>query len=260
MSKVRLAAEYKRLDILSPVIIDEDVEDMRVLLKGRIRDLKRIFQFYAAAEEGDASTMDSTEYKKLVRDCQLQKDRKVLPSVRVDLVFQSCCLDHTKTGAARIQSATSEITANLWVEALARLSCYKYENHLAKDWENIHDKLKRLLIDDVLPNACSVDVDVFRDRIDSDRVRTVFDEHDHNLPRIFLSYAADDVSNDAAVAANDTMNVAELVTFCRQVRVCEEQRGAKRRADKVARTWKYDVQRQLACPLVTVAISPLTPF
>lgn len=101
------------------------------------------------------------------------------------------------------------------MEALARLSCYKYQNHLTKDWENICDKLKRVMIDDILPNACSVDVDVFRDRIDSDRVREVFDEHAHNLGKIFISYAAEDVSDDAAVSANDTMNVGELVTYCR---------------------------------------------
>ena len=50
----------------------------------RIRDLKRIFTFYCAANEGgDATTMDNTEYWKFVKDCKLQKDRKALPSVRV---------------------------------------------------------------------------------------------------------------------------------------------------------------------------------
>ncbi|GMH78417.1 hypothetical protein TL16_g07793 [Triparma laevis f. inornata] len=217
VSDVRMAAEFKRLDILSPVVIEEDVEDMKKTLKGRIRDLKRIFQFYAAAEEGDANSMDSTEYKKFVRDAQLQKNRKLLPSVRVDLIYQACCMDHTKTGKARIDEGGDELIANTWVEAIARLSCYKYEDFEGKKkFTNIADKLERILIDDVLPNACSVDVDVFRDRIDSDRVRDVFTEHKHNLKKIFQVYAADDISSDDAVAANDTMNVAELVSFGRQ--------------------------------------------
>jgi len=113
VDKVRMASEFKRLGVFSPVVIDEDVENMRTFLKSWIRDLKRIFQFYAAAEMGgDASTMDSIEYKKFVRDCQFQKDRKVLPSVRIDLIFQACCIDQTKTGKARIESATDDVNAN----------------------------------------------------------------------------------------------------------------------------------------------------
>ena len=210
--KLRLAAEYKRIGILSNVIMDEDIEAMREILKGRIRDMKQMFQFYAAAEQGgDANTMDSVEFKKFVRDTKLQKDRKVLPSVRVDLVFQQCCIDHEKTGKARIADGTDDIDGNKFVESIARLASYKYD-HLE---EPLGPRLNKILIDDVLPNACSIDVDVFRDRCGGDRVKDVFDLHKHNLKVIFSSYAADDTSSDDAIASADTMNVGALVGFGR---------------------------------------------
>ena len=69
------------------------------VLRNRIRDLKRIFQFYAAAGDGGpATSMDNSEFWKFVKDCKLQKDRQKLPSVRVDLIFQACNIDYSLEG------------------------------------------------------------------------------------------------------------------------------------------------------------------
>ena len=107
---IRVAQEFKRLGILSDIAVKEEIDESKTVLKTRIRDLKRIFQFYAAAEQGgDANTMDSVEYKKLVRDTNLQKDRKLLPSVRIDLIYQACCIDHTAVGRARVENGTDDI-------------------------------------------------------------------------------------------------------------------------------------------------------
>ena len=125
---IRVAQEFKRLGILSDIAVKEEIDESKTVLKTRIRDLKRIFQFYAAAEQGgDANTMDSVEYKKLVRDTNLQKDRKLLPSVRIDLIYQACCIDHTAVGRARVENGTDDIDANKFVEAIFRLGGYKYE-------------------------------------------------------------------------------------------------------------------------------------
>lgn len=108
---------------------------------------------------------------------------------------------------------------NRFVEAIVRCACYKYEELKTKDgWdgeESVGERLKRIMIDDVLVNACSVDVDVFRDRMEGDQVQNVFAKHKHNLKRVFESYAADDVGSDETMACADTMNVGELVTFGR---------------------------------------------
>jgi len=242
---IRVAQEFKRLGVLSDIAVKEEIAEAKTILKGRIRDLKRIFQFYAAAEQGgDANTMDSVEYKKFIRDTQMQKDRKVLPSVRVDLIYQACCIDHTAVGRARVENGTDDIDANKFVEAIFRLASYKYEDWEKKKVEkeeppkteggpaqdnlNLKDmtvtgcltsKLEKILLDDVLPNACSVDVDVFRERMESDEIKDVFKKYKHNLQIIFKVYAAEDVSDDAAVAMNETMNVGELVSFGRAFKV-----------------------------------------
>ena len=49
----------------------------------------------------------------------------------------------------------------------------------------------------------------------SDQIKDVFQTHRHNLGVIFRLYAAEDTSDDAAVATADTMNVGELVSFGR---------------------------------------------
>ena len=217
--KTRLEAEYKRLDVISQLAMDEDVAKIKELLRGRIRDLKEIFQFYAAAEQGgDANTMDSTEYKKFVRETKLQKDRKKLPSYRVDLIFQACCIDQTKSGRARVEDTVEELDGNKFVESLARISSYKYEGKgggAGSSGGIICPMLRHMLVNDILPNACSVDLQVFRDRMESDAVKGVFSEHRHNLGVVFGSYAGEDVSSDDAVSKSGTMNVGELVSFGR---------------------------------------------
>jgi phosphoribosylaminoimidazole-succinocarboxamide synthase len=47
------------------------------------------------------------------------------------------------------------------------------------------ERLNKLLKEDVLPNACSVDTDVFRERIAGDRVKDVFANHKFNLKKIY---------------------------------------------------------------------------
>ena len=213
IDRLRLAQEFKRLDIYSGAAITEDIDGMRTLLKGRIRDLKRIFQFYAAADEGDATSMDQGEFKRFVRDTKMQKDRQLLPSVRIDLIYQATCMDLTKQGRERIDCGIEDLDAKSWVESLVRIACYKYEKGCVTN--TMTERLEKLLINEVFPNACSVDVDVFRSRIDSDLVREVFAKNHYNLKKIFEVYSADDVSSDDAVSSSDTMNVGELVSFGR---------------------------------------------
>ena len=67
-------------------------------------------------------------------------------------------------------------------------------------------------------DACSVDTDVFRERIAGDRVKDVFAKHKHNTKIIYKVFAADDDDGDAAMF-NDTMNNKELVSFCRDFKM-----------------------------------------
>ena len=50
--------------------------------------------------------------------------------------------------------------------------------------------------EEVLPNACSVDTDVFRERLASDAVQNVFAAHKRNMKIIYTEFAADDESDE----------------------------------------------------------------
>jgi len=123
--------------------------------------------------------MDHGEFWKFVKDCKMQKDRKKLPSVRVDLIFQACNLDYSVEGKDRMATDDGELESHEFVEGLARLAVYKYTVGTPAE------RLNKLLKEDVLPNACSVDTDVFRERIAGDRVKDVFANHKFNLKKIY---------------------------------------------------------------------------
>ena len=206
---------FKRLKI------HEDKEEQERCLaeiikycKSRIRDYKRIFQYYAAAEEGNANTMDHCEYWKFVRECKLQKDRKALPSVRIDLEFQAANMDYTKTGSERLDSDDGELESVEWIEVITRLASFRY----LKKPPTLDARYIKMMQEEILENACSVDVDVFRERLAGDKVQDVLKQNKKNLKGIYTVYAADDQSDDA-VAQGDTMNNKELCSFCKEMKL-----------------------------------------
>ena len=214
VDKLQIMSEFKRNGIISDVVIEEEMAEITKVLKNRIRDLKRIFQFYAAAgDNGPATSMDNAEFWKFVKECKLQKDRQKLPSVRVDLIFQACNIDYSLVGADRIASDDGELDPTEWVEGLCRLAMYRYTKG------SVAKRLGKMLNEDVLPNACSLDIDVFRDRLAGDRVKDTLQMHKVNCRPVFQEYAADDDS-DGAVDSLESMNSTELVTYCREMLLC----------------------------------------
>ena len=210
-----MGSVFKRLKIH-----DNQPEQERCLgeivkyLKSRIRDLKRIFQFYAAAEEGDANSMDHVEYWKFVRECKLQKDRRALPSVRVDLVFQAANMDWTLEGKERGESDDGELESIEWIEVMCRLASWRYP----KKPPTLDGRFYKMMQEEILENACSVDIDVFRERLQGEKVLACLQKHRKNLKGIYTVYAADDDSDDA-VGQMDSMNCKELTSFCKEMKL-----------------------------------------
>mmetsp|Transcript_2238 Transcript_2238/g.4587 ORF Transcript_2238/g.4587 Transcript_2238/m.4587 type:complete len:729 (-) Transcript_2238:7-2193(-) len=211
--KEQVDNEFRRLGIASEIEKEETCAELKKILKSRIRDIRRIFQFYAAsADTGAVTDIDHQEAWKFVKDCKLQKDRKALPSVRVDLIFQSCTIDHSKKGLDRVRHVTQELEPVQFVEFIARLAQHRYNKGT---WPH---RLTKMLNEDVLPNACSVDIDVFRERIAGDKCKAVQKKHKHNLEIIYKEYAADDQSLES-LGNLDTMNANELVSCCRDFKL-----------------------------------------
>ena len=212
--RVQLANEFKRLDIEDEEAQTAQCCEISTFLKTRIRDMKRIFSFYAASGDGPATSMDHSEFWRIIKDCKLQKDRKALPSVRVDLIFQQCNQDFSKEGKDRLESDDGELTPTEFIEGLIRLASYRFSKPLG----SLAERFIRLVNEELLPKACSVDTDVFRERLASDSVQNVFAAHRRNLKVIYKEFAADDASDEGAMTA-DTMNAGELVSFCREVKL-----------------------------------------
>ena len=75
-----------------------------------------------------------------------------------------------------------------------------------------------MMQEEVLENACQVDIDVFRERLAGDKVQDCLKKHRKNIKAIYTVYAADDDS-DEAVGQLDTMNCKELTSFCKEMKV-----------------------------------------
>ena len=210
-----MGSVFKQLKIHeNPSEIERVIEEIVKWLKSRIRDMKRIFQFYAAAEEGDANSMDHVEFWKFVRECKLQKDRRALPSVRVDLVFQAANIDWTLEGKERGESDHGELESIGWINSKVRLSSWRFP----KKPPTLDGRFYKMMQEEVLENACSVDIDVFREKLSGDKVLSVLNTHRKNLKAIYTVYAADDDSDDA-VGQLDTMNCKELTSFCKEMKL-----------------------------------------
>ncbi|GMH56331.1 hypothetical protein TrLO_g10324 [Triparma laevis f. longispina] len=223
---LQLKSEFKRNGIINEIAIEEECAGITAVLKNRIRDLKRIFQFYAAAGDGGpATSMDNAEFWKFVKDVKLQKDRQKLPSVRVDLIFQACNIDYSLEGADRIASDDGELDPGEWVEGLCRLCMYRYTKG------SVASRLEKMLNEDILPNACSLDIDVFRERLAGDRVKDTLTMHKMNMKPVFVEYAADD-DTDGACDSLESMNSKELVTYCRDLKLCGAPPALSERAIK----------------------------
>ena len=83
------------------------------------------------------------------------------------------------TGLDRVKDVHAELGPTQFVEFVARLASYRYSKGT---WS---ERLEKMLNEDILPNACSVDIDVFRERIAGDKCKAVLKKHKWNLEVIY---------------------------------------------------------------------------
>merc|ERR1719181_128140 len=116
--------------------------------------------------------MDNSEWWRFVKDCKMQRDRQKLPSSRVDLVFQACNVDYSLTGKDRLKSGDDdgEMEPKERIEGIVRTALYVYP----KSSLSIADRVHKLIVNEILPNAATLNTDVFRERLASDQVNEIF--------------------------------------------------------------------------------------
>jgi len=215
VERVQLASELRRVGYTTDEEQDLELKEVSDELRLRIRDLKRIFAFYAAAGDGGSATsLDNSEWWRFVKDCKMQKDRRKVPSSRVDLVFQACNIDYSLQGKDRLKSGDDdgEMQAQEWIEGIIRMSLYVYTSG------KIGPRVHSLMVNYILPYAATLNTDIFRERMGSDSVTDVFDKYKPQLRAIYKEYSADDQTDDAVLQA-DTMNLNELVGYCSEIKL-----------------------------------------
>ena len=120
-------------------------------------------------------------------------------------------MDFSLHGKERLNSALEELTSLEFTEFVAKLAVYRYSRG---GWPA---RLRRMVEEDILPRACSANVDVFRERLAGNKVKAVLRKHRRALGLIYASYAADDTGSADAPENLDSMNANELVAFARQM-------------------------------------------
>ena len=201
-TKVRLGAlknVWKRTDVNSAEDQKQQVEEMRLVFRKRIRDMKRIYKYYASlSEEGSVNELDHSEFWRFVKECKLGQYRKELPSFRLELIFQEAQgyerrlaaawrAEHPDAAAPQERDgpdANYELSSNQFIEILVKLGCRLFPKGTPSE------RLEQFLHEIVLPNAASVNVDVFRERLANDQMQDLYRRHKRNLKRIFDEYAS----------------------------------------------------------------------
>ena len=137
-------------------------------------------------------------------------------STRVDAIFTDSNTDYTKSAAdrrkARLEASSSDEGSTLqpgeFAEALIRIAAYRYARG------PLPERLRKLLVDDVIPNAQKVDPNVFRRRLASPGMHKMFKRHKKNLSIIFDAYAKDDMQD---VHNLGSMSCREVITMCMEL-------------------------------------------
>ena len=198
---------------LSEAEQEQYISELREFLVTHFRDSQMIFSHYAAdSHTGGKSTMDRSEFWKLVKDLKLHRH---LSGAEIDLIFQRSNLDVSiDRSQNKNYNPDGELEAHEFIEALIRLSACKYKSSRNISWVG---KFKKMYIENLIPCAKKTNAAGFRDTALVDKqVKQVFLRERTKLRKIFSHFAAADTSNaTVGNVTSSTINVKELLQMCR---------------------------------------------
>ena len=162
------------------------------VLLTHFEDLSKIFQHYAAGDDGDATSMSLSEFWEVVRDCELMKATGEMAAIKKDTfnrIFERAdALEDIAEADGNSGIATgvgdAEITPDGFVNALIEIALRKFKKEIS--WSKRFDLL---LTKSILPKACRTNSDSFRKDISQDDVQAVFKKYSEKLRAVFEFYA-----------------------------------------------------------------------
>ncbi len=117
----------------------------------------------------------------------------------------------------------ADLAPNDFVHVLVYLACYAFPRTTTTTTTTmtsattaatppLAERVAVLMEKYVLPNACSAEIDIFRDRFHQDDTQDELEAHKFNIHGLYDFYAAADQSDEAALSL-DTMNLKEFTAF-----------------------------------------------
>jgi hypothetical protein len=194
--------------------------------------LSKIFQHYAAGDDGDATSMSLQEFWDVVRDCELSKqtsDTQAVKKETFNRIFERADAleeDGEGGGNTAISGGDAEITPDGFVNALIEISLRKYKKE--SKWSKRFDLL---LTKGILPKACRTNTESFRKDISQDDVQAVYKKYAQKLRAVFEHYAkqkkkrvkkerrkSNDEENDSGASELD-LGLPEWIKWCKDFKL-----------------------------------------
>mmetsp|Transcript_58765 Transcript_58765/g.187528 ORF Transcript_58765/g.187528 Transcript_58765/m.187528 type:complete len:206 (+) Transcript_58765:746-1363(+) len=100
------------------------------------------------------------------------------------------------------------------MECLVRIANAKFKKLTTL---TLSEKLDKLIVEQVLPNACQSDSGEFRNKLSEPLVSDVMTSYRTNLSKIFNSFSGADVSSNASANKTNSMNLKELSILLKKV-------------------------------------------
>jgi hypothetical protein len=209
--------------------------------------LHNIFRHYSAlsfTSDGGAS-LNFTEFIQFVGDCRLIK-KPALSKGRMHVIFTTCTVklsnkaslsrsmqhvasdsananNESKHGSSLSSSSSSSsrgssnsLVPRQFIEAIVRLGVARYTRV-----KSLPERVRLLIEDDVLPNACRLHMDAFREVIGQDRIQQYLLSIRPWLHIVFSYYATLDLSQNSA----DKLTKMNKTEFVRLAKDCGFMRG-----------------------------------
>eukprot|EP00999_Lentomonas_sp_LEN2_P002685 NODE_55_length_2744_cov_100.900267_g36_i0.p1 GENE.NODE_55_length_2744_cov_100.900267_g36_i0~~NODE_55_length_2744_cov_100.900267_g36_i0.p1 ORF type:complete len:853 (+),score=157.93 NODE_55_length_2744_cov_100.900267_g36_i0:103-2661(+) len=205
--------------------LDVSVTSVRQVLNKHVQELKKIFVFYANldntvdAAQGGAHVISSGEYWRFCLDAKLVNSGPLKKPILEKIFKKANANSDTIETSGELADAkevdfginpASELTPLEWVECLIRMAHVLYPQK-----PQLADRVKDMLEFKVLPNACSTNVDGFRQQIYKSHVQRVLAQYNIQLQRVFRFYAK------VRTATDCDMSTAEFLVFLRECKLVD---------------------------------------
>ena len=202
----KLTLQFQKWGI-EAVDIPREIERCQTLFTDHYQKIRHIFQHYAASEAGDATSISMDEFYAFLKDSKLIS-KNLLPLSHVQDIFET--VNDAGESVRDPVNPDYELTPSEFVEAIVHVAerrCRKTENGSTS---SLYLRVKKCLIDFVLPHACCSNSDYFRKKLREPNCHKVFSFYKEHLQGLYRTYAGTGRLSEGSFA--ELLNDCELIS------------------------------------------------